>query len=352
MPIEAVRTNEGDPKSQDRGAGSRKVLSILVPVCNEEENLRPFFERLHRVLESLPQYQAEIICIDDGSRDNSYAVLRHLRERDPRIKILKLSRNFGSWMVVAAGFHVASGDAVTWLASDLQDPPEVLSQLVSRWATGANVVWAVRTQRDDPWSRRLLAALFYRIVRRIAVPEYPPMGTDICLMDRKVARIFAQLKERNRFTQALIMNLGFTQVTVPYKRERRQHGRSKWGNLSRLAKIGTDMIVGTTDFPFRAMLYAGTIMLTSGLLLAAALLVDRAGGGGPVAVWVPVALVALVMGGLNICMLGILGAYLWRVLEEVRGRPLYVVEERIGFDQDISPARALEQPHEMVGFRE
>jgi polyisoprenyl-phosphate glycosyltransferase len=316
---------------EDRHA-PRKALSLIVLVYNEQDNLTTFYERLDPVLASLPGYEPEIIFVDDGSRDNSLAILRALRERDRRIRILKLSRNFGSWSAVAAGVHAATGDGVMWITSDLQDPPELIPQLVRPWENGADVVWALRTHRDDPLPRRLMATLFYTILRRVALPDYPPMGMDICLMDRRVARLFAQLKERNRFTQALIMNLGFTQVTVPYKRERRHGGQSKWGNLPRLSKMGTDMIVGTSSGPIRAMTYGGACTVAVGVVLAAALLAARVVERAPVAPWLPIALAILIAGGLNALMLGVLGEYLWRVLEEVRDRPLYIVQERIGFN--------------------
>lgn len=318
-------------RSEDRHA-RRKILSIVVLVYNEQENLIPFYERLGRVLEQLTRFEVEVIFVDDGSRDNSLAILRALRRDDPRIKVLKLSRNFGSWSAVAAGIHSARGDAVMWITSDLQDPPELIPSMVRPWEDGSHVVWALRTERDDPLPRRLMATVFYKILRRVAVPGYPAMGTDICLMDQRVAKIFGQLRERNRFTQALIMNLGFTQVRVPYKRERRYRGQSKWGNLSRLSKMGIDMVVGTSCGPIRAMTYAGVIMVVSGLGAVAVLLVATAMRRFSVSLWVPIVFSLFVAVGLNAIMLGVLGEYLWRVLEEVRDRPLYIIQERIGFE--------------------
>lgn len=317
-------------RDQDSPA-RRKILSVIVLVYNEQENLVPFYERLGRTLATLTRYEPEIIFVDDGSRDNSLIVLHTLRRNDPRIKLLKLSRNFGSWSAVAAGVGSACGDAVMWISSDLQDPPEVIPQLLRPWEEGAHVVWAVRTERDDPAPRRLLATLFYRILRRVGLPAYPALGTDVCLMDRRVATIFSQMRERNRFTQAMIMNLGFTQVTVPYKRERRHGGQSKWGNLPRLSKMGIDMIVSTSSAPIRAMTLAGAAMVLSSVAFAVALLAASALGGPPVAMWVPLVLAVIAVGGLNALMLGVLGEYLWRVLEEVRDRPFYIVQERYGF---------------------
>jgi glycosyltransferase involved in cell wall biosynthesis len=151
----------------------RKLLSVLVPVYNEEENLNPLYERLDRTLKGLADWSAEIIFIDDGSRDESFTLLHALRSKDPRVKILRMSRNFGSWSAVLAGFHAASGDAVVWMSSDLQDPPELIPQLLRSWDEGAEVVWAVRAERHDPWPRRIMAFLFYKLLRRIALPNYP-----------------------------------------------------------------------------------------------------------------------------------------------------------------------------------
>lgn len=311
----------------------KRRLSIVVLVYNEQESLQPFYARLGLVRSQLSGYALEVIFVDDGSLDASFALLRSLRERDPAVKVLRLSRNFGSWSAVAAGVQAASGDAVLWITSDLQDPPELIPRLVRAWEEGADVVWAVRALRDDPWPRRIAASIFYRILRRIGVPDYPILGVDICLLDRRVADVFNSLTERNRFTQALIMSLGFTQVTIPYARERRRHGASKWGNLPRLSKIAFDMIVGSSYFPFRAMLYLGLTLVGLSVLLALTLLVVPLRLSPSTALWLPAVLAVAGMGGLQAVMGGILGEYVWRVLEEVRGRPFYIVRERLGFDE-------------------
>jgi dolichol-phosphate mannosyltransferase len=305
---------------------------LLVLVYNEREMLEAFYDRLRRVLDGLARYDQELIFVDDGSTDGSFEILRYLRGGDPRVRILRLSRNFGSWNAVAAGVDAASGDAVAWLTSDLQDPPELLPQLVQRWEEGADVVWAVRAGRDDPLLRRVAATIFYRFLRRVALPNYPPAGMDICLLDRRVAQIFARLKDRHRFTQALVMQLGFTQVQVPYWRQRRHHGRSKWGHFARLCTMGIDMIVAVSPWPFRAMTSLGLFLLLPGMLFLAVGL-GRALLGKPVLPqWVvAVAAVAGIV-GLNATMLGVLGEYVWRILEGVRDRPLYIVQERIGFE--------------------
>ncbi len=330
--------------------GHRPRLSVLVLVYNEREVLETCYERLRHTLDSLTRYDQEVIFVDDGSTDGSFEILLALRGRDLRVKILRLSRNFGSWNAIAAGIDAAGGEAVAWLTSDLQDPPELLTPLVRRWEEGADVVWAVREGRDDPLPRRLAAGIFYRLLRRLALPDYPPDGMDICLLDRQVARIFAGLKERHRFTQALIMQLGFTQARVPYRRERRQRGRSKWGHFTRLFSMGLDMMVAVSPWPLRAMLYLGLLLLLPGTALLAIGSVGAAVGRPVLPPWALVAAAAGSIAGLNAAALGVMGEYVWRILEGVRERPLYIVRERIGFDPAASPRERA--PDERTATRE
>lgn len=319
------------------GASSQPLLSLVVVVHNEEDNLAAFRQRLDTALQALPGWRVEIIFVDDGSQDGSLALLRQMHEQDSRLKILRLSRNVGSWNAVVAGVHAASGDTVMWMSSDLQEPPELIPQLVRRWEEGADVVWAVRAERHDPWPRRLAAVLFYALIRHIGLPQYPPLGMDTCLMDRRVALLFGQLQEHNRFTQGLVMSLGFRQVMVPYVREKRQSGRSTWGNLPRLSKMGFDMIVGFSNYPLRLMLYLGLTTGLGSLVWGGTLLVKALTSGSSVDRSSLLMWIVLFFGAINFTMLGILGEYVWRILEQVRGRPLYVVQERIGFE---SPTRA------------
>jgi polyisoprenyl-phosphate glycosyltransferase len=251
------------------------------------------------------------------------------------VKILRMSTNFGSWSAVLAGFHAASGDAVIWMSCDLQDPPELIPQMVQRWEEGADVVWAVRAERHDPGPRRFAAFLFYRLLRLIAIRNYPASGTDIGLIDRRVAFMFGQLKERNRFTQGLIMSLGFTQVTVPYVRGTRGTGSSKF-NVSRLLKIGMDMIVGFSYFPLRLTLYIGLVTALATGMLAATLVTERFVLNATVAAWWWLSLAIFFFGALNLITVGVLGEYVWRILDQVRERPHYVIRDRVGFEGEVS----------------
>jgi polyisoprenyl-phosphate glycosyltransferase len=316
-------------------SGAVKRLSIIVPAYNEEHNLRPFYERLSAALTTVREWDAEIIFIDDGSRDSSFEKLLIFHHTDPRVKVLRMSRNFGPWSAVLAGFHAASGDAVVWMASDLQDPPELIPQLVRRLDEGADVVWAVRASRHDPWLRRMMAAVFYRMLRRIALPTYPTSGTDICLMRRRVAVLFRSLKERNRFTQGLIMSLGFTQVTVPYLREKRGEGRSKL-NLSRLTKIGIDMIISCSPFPLRIVFNFGVLIAVGAVVFGAVTFAQGLGVDTITGAWRWLLVAASVLSALPLIAVGILGEYVWRVLDEVRERPQYVIRDQIGFSDAVA----------------
>lgn len=320
-----------------------KVLSVIIPVYDEAENLLPFFTRLKRTLDDLPGLSAEVIFVDDGSQDASLEILRRLHEENPDVKVLRLSRNFGALNALVAGVRAASGDAVVWIASDLQDPPEVIARLVPHWEAGADVTWAVRTGRDDPWLRRITAWLFYRLLRRIAVPEYPPMGMDICLMDRRVARLFSELREHHQFTQALILRMGFRQVMVPYRREQRHRGRSKWGTVPLLFKMATDMVLAFSNFPVRLMLTTGIAAVLVSVAVTGTVLFAKVAHQTPIQGWILPTVAILFVGGLQVIFMGILGEYLWRILEEVRDRPLYIVQERVGFLDDPEGAPVQER---------
>lgn len=334
----SIAQSEDGQEGGTRDARSRPILSVVVAVFNEQENLLEFRERIGRVIGELSRFEVELIFVDDGSRDGSLDILRRIHAEDPRFKVLRLSRNFGSWNALVAGVRAASGDAVMWISSDLQDPPEVIPSLVRRWEGGADVVWAVRAARHDPWPRRFAARLFYRLIRVLGLTRYPPLGMDLCLMSRSVAQVFRSLQEQHRFTQALVMALGFSQDMVPYVRESRRGGRSSWGRMPRLFTMGIDMVVAVSYFPLRLPLYLGVALGVLAGLLAAVGTSRAVFGAGTIEGWQIVMWVALAVGALNLMVLGVLGEYVWRVLENVRGRPMYVIQERIGFEAASSAA--------------
>lgn len=308
---------------------AQNLLSIVVPVYNEEDNIRPFYAALAPVLDRLDM-PAEILFVDDGSKDRSYEIVSALSQQDNRVKCLRFSRNFGSHAAILAGLHSAEGDAAVIISVDLQDPPEMIHDLVARWQEGFHVVWAVREGREDPLSKKVLAALFYRLFRRIALPDYPAKGMDFGLFDRIVLEKLKEINELNNFLPGTIVWLGFRQTHVSYYRRARQIGRSKW-SVGKRVKSALDAIVSFSHFPIRAISYTGILISVMSFLYASFLIVRKVffdlGGPG----WASLMVALLFLGGVQLVMLGILGEYIWRGSEQVKGRPPYIVMETVGF---------------------
>jgi polyisoprenyl-phosphate glycosyltransferase len=307
----------------------KPLCSIVITVYDEEDNLDPLIRALYTVADKEP-CDWEFIFVDDGSRDLTYTVLREIHAKDSRVKVVRLSRNFGSNEALAVGMQLAAGDIAIHMAGDLQDPPEVIHDFLKRWREGYSVVWAVRASRDEALTRRLTTRAFYWLIRRIALPEYPPEGTgSFCLVDRKVIDVFNACHEHNRVTFALIYWSGFAQAMVRYDRPRRRSGVSKWW-LSRQIKLSIDAIVGFSVAPVRLISYLG-ILLTSlgGIVLIGALIswIARVELPPP---WSLFTALVVSLSGLQFLGMGILAEYLWRIAEEVRGRPHGVVQEQLG----------------------
>jgi polyisoprenyl-phosphate glycosyltransferase len=315
------------------------LVSIVVPVHNEQENLERLYDEVNRVLAGIGGLEWEFLFVDDGSRDRSFEIVRELHARDQRVLALRFPRNFGSHVAIAAGLDHCRGDAAIIMAADLQDPPELLPTLIAEWTAGSDIVWAARAGRDDGAVRRVLTRAFYRLVRRFAIPTYPAGGTgSFCLISAPVVETFRECKERNRLTFGLIAWSGFKQTEVPYRRPQRDAGRSSW-TAGRLVKSAVDTFVGFSFTPIRAISYFGVGVSLVSFLLGLYLLINKLAFGTKVEGWTSVMLAVLVLGGVQLVMIGVLGEYLWRVLEEARARPLYVLERRLGFDRRPAPVR-------------
>jgi glycosyltransferase involved in cell wall biosynthesis len=312
---------------------TKPICSIVIPVCDEEGNLPVLYEQLLTVTETEP-LRWEFIFVDDGSNDGSFAVLGKLHSDDARVKALRFSRNFGSHVAIAAGLQVAAGDIAIIMAADLQDPPQVIHRFLERWREGYQVVWGVRSSRRDPPLRRLFATVFYWLIRRVALPTYPARGTgSFCLIDRQVIDTFDSFKERNRVTFGLIAWSGFRQTEVAYERPRRHAGQSKWP-LGRQVKAAIDTFLAFSYAPVRYISLLGIVISLCSFAFAFYVLARWWLVGTQVPGWPSLVLSVLFLGGVQLVALGILGEYLWRILEEARGRPLFVVQERLGmFDR-------------------
>lgn len=311
----------------------RPLLSVVVPVHNEEANLPRLHDEVTRVLQALGGLDWEFVFVDDGSRDRSLEIILDLHRTDPRVRAIRFPRNFGSHIAIAAGIDHCHGDAAVIMAADLQDPPSVLPAFIDSWRSGHDIVWGARAGRDDGAFRALLMRAFYRLVRRFAIPSYPAGGTgSFCLIGRQVIETFRQCKERNRLTFGLIAWSGFRQAEIPYHRPSREAGVSSW-KTGRLVKSAVDTFVGFSFVPIRVISYFGLLVSALSFLMGLYVLLNRVMFGTKVEGWTSVMLAVLVIGGVQLVMIGVLGEYLWRVLEEARARPLYVLERTVGFDE-------------------
>jgi dolichol-phosphate mannosyltransferase len=309
---------------------ARPLLAIVVPVFNEHDNLARFHDEVSAVMRGLGDYDWEFVFVDDGSRDGSFDVLRMLHERDDRVTALRFPRNFGSHVAIAAGIGRSCGDAAVIMAADLQDPPALIREFVARWREGYDVVWGARSGRDDGAVRAWAMGRFYTLVRRFAIPTYPKGGTgSFCLIAKPVMDAFRQMNERNRLTFGLIAWAGFRETQVPYHRPSRLVGASSW-TTSKMVKWAIDTFISFSLFPIRTITYI--VLVVSGLsfLFGFYVLLNKLLYGTRVMGWSSVMLAVLLLGGVQLVMIGVLGEYLWRILDESRGRPLYIVERTLG----------------------
>jgi polyisoprenyl-phosphate glycosyltransferase len=310
-------------------AHRRPRLSIITPAYNEERNLPVLYERLRAVLDK-ENVDWEWIVTDDHSSDRTFEVLAELGRRDMRVRVLRFSRNFGSHAGVSCGLRHARGDCAGMLAADLQDPPEVLPQLLEKWRAGGQVVWAVRGRREGEGALTLrMAGLFYWIMRNVVgMREMAATGADLFLIDRRVIEAYREFEERNVNVFALLTWMGFKQDTVIYTKEARLHGSSGW-TLQKKLKLAVDSVTSFSYLPIRVMSWTGMFTAIAGLCYAI-FIIGYALIGRSVEGWASLMVVVLVLGGFQMLMLGILGEYLWRALDEARRRPSYTVEAEAG----------------------
>ncbi len=308
------------------GMTSDSMVSVVVPLCNEEANLPELRARLTAVL---AHHEFECILVDDGSTDATSAMIRDVAREDPRFKVVSLSRNFGHQAAIFAGLTFARGACVVVMDGDLQDPPEVIPEMVRAWRKGAEVVYGVRTARKEGWFTRATAAAFYRIQARLTRTRMPLDTGDFAAMDRRVVDLIVAISERHPYVRGLRSWVGFRQVAFPYERDRRHRGRPKY-TVWKLLDLAVSGIVPFSVVPLRLVALSGAAI--SALALAAGL--------GVLLGWMPfvagvVAALAFLF-GLQLLIIGLLGEYVGRVLEEVQNRPIFVVDEVVGVD----PAQA------------
>jgi polyisoprenyl-phosphate glycosyltransferase len=311
------------------------LLSVVVPCANEEEVLLQTHRRLVDALAQIPGLSFEIVYVDDGSGDSTPALLRRLQRADDRVRVVRLSRNFGHQVAITAGMENASGDAVVVIDADLQDPPEVIAEFVAQWRLGYDVSYGVRTERDGETAFKLWTAkLFYRLIGRLSETDIPLDTGDFRLMDRRVVEALLAMPERDRFIRGMVSWLGFSQVPVPYRRARRLAGKTKYP-LFKMLRFATDGIVSFSTIPLRLATYLGLTVSGMAVLGILATLYSRLFRKDWVHGWASLVIAILFLGGVQLIGLGVIGEYVGRIYGETKRRPLYFVRERLGFDADV-----------------
>ncbi len=303
---------------------SQPAISIVVPAYNEAAGLDAFHLRLAGALADLESW--EVIYIDDGSADATLAAMEALHRADDRVAVLSLSRNFGKEIAIAAGLDHAAGDAVVVIDADLQDPPEVIPELIACWRAGFDMVYAQRRSRaGETWLKRLTASAFYRLMHRMGDLKLPRDTGDFRLMSRRVVEAVRQLREQHRFMKGLFAWVGYPTTCVRYDRQPRRTGFSKW-SYWKLWNLALEGITGFTVMPLKCATYAGLAVALLSMLYVAEVLVKTLVIGNPVAGYPSLMSVVLFLGGVQLMFLGVIGEYLGRVFNETKRRPLYLVE--------------------------
>jgi dolichol-phosphate mannosyltransferase len=316
-------------------------LSVVIPCFNEESVLPEMYSRLCKALGDMGATDRELIFVDDGSRDSTAKILRELQLGSTQVRLIRLSRNFGHQMAVTAGLEEARGDAVVIIDADLQDPPEVIGEMLTRWKEGAQVVYGVRTSRAGETKFKLWTSkLFYRLINRLSDTEIPSDTGDFRLLDRSVVKVLLKMGERDRYIRGMVSWVGFEQVAVHYSRDARFAGKSKY-SLTKMVRFAVDGLLSFSIIPLKLAVWIGFASMglsVVGIILALLerfyRLYDLNIGRG----WASLFIAVLFIGGIQLLTLGIIGEYLGRVYIEVKRRPLFVVQERLGFDEEKNPA--------------
>jgi dolichol-phosphate mannosyltransferase len=327
--MSSTLTRSSRPRFHDVG------LSVVVPIFNEAEVLPELYRRVRTVLAGLG-VPYEIILVNDGSTDGSWQQILALGSADPRLKAVRLSRNFGHQLAITAGVHASSGRAVVVMDGDLQDPPELIPALCAKFEEGYDVVYAQRRSRDGETAwKRLTATLFYRLVRQMTTLAIPVDTGDFRLMSRRVVDELSRLQEHNPFLRGLVTWVGYNQTAVLYDRDRRFGGRSKF-STARMMKFALDGITSLSSRPLRLLSHLGVFFAAGSLVLMAGVIAYKLSGGTRIIQgWTALIAMILFLGGMNLMALGLLGEYIGRIYEQVKGRPLYLVQDRVNFDANV-----------------
>ena len=312
----------------------KDFISIVAPVYNEESVLEALYERVSTVLDGVGE-DWELILVNDGSRDRSAEIIGQLHERDPRVKGISFSRNFGFQIAATAGLDFSKGDAVILTDADLQDPPEVYPAMLAQWRAGYDVVYGVRASRQgETWFKLTTAKIFYRLIHRITSINIPLDTGDFRLMDRRVINSLQGMNERNRFLRGMVPWVGFRQIGVEYNREARYAGEAKFTSVKKMLPFALDAITSFSYFPLQLATILGFVIAAISVVgILAVVLIRLLGPHEPLLGQATTLVVVLFLGSVQLISLGIIGEYLGRIYDEVKGRPLYLIQQSWGLEQ-------------------
>ncbi len=315
-------------------ATDHPTLSVVAPCFNEEGVLHELYRRISQVLEGSGE-SWELVLVNDGSRDRTPEIMRELHAQDERVKVVDFARNFGHQIAVTAGMDYARGDAVVLIDADLQDPPELILEMLAKWREGYEVVYAIRAERKgETWFKEFTAKAFYRIIYKITDIDIPMDTGDFRLMDRKVVDALKTMHEKHRFMRGMSVWVGFRQTGVKYVRAERYAGETKYP-LKKMLKFAMDGITSFSYFPLQLATYIGFVAALIAVLGIIVTIILRLSGSHAFFGQATTLVSVLFLGGVQLICLGILGEYLGRIYDEVKGRPLYIVREALGFDEVV-----------------
>lgn len=301
-------------------------VSIIIPVYYNEHNLHPLYDELKEKIIDIVDFDYELVMVNDGSQDKSYEIMQELAEKDNHIKIISLSRNFGSHAAILCGLSKCTGDCAVVKAADLQEPAELILQMVDKWKKGANVVLAVREGREEGRQQALFASMYYWMVRKMALPAMPKGGFDVYLVDRKVMDVLIALDETNSALTGQILWSGFKTEKIYYTRLAREIGTSRW-TLKKKIRLVMDTLFGFSTLPIKMVTVIGTVSFLGSLTWAVLVAIFKITGHIEVSGWTTLFIFNLFSFGITMLTLGILGEYLWRAFDASRKRPPYIIED-------------------------
>lgn len=306
-------------------------ISLIIPMYNEEDNIETLFKRVIDTLEKL-KLTYEIICVNDGSKDRTLEILINYHQTNQAIKVVNLSRNFGKDIALTAGIDCAHGNAVIPIDADLQDPPELIGEMIQKWQEGYDIVYATRESRQgETWFKRFTANIFYILLDKITKVHIPKNTGDFRLLDRQVVEAIKRLPERTRFMKGIFAWVGFKSTSIVFERQPRLQGNTKW-NYWKLWNFALDGITSFSVLPLKVWTYMGLVISIISLVYASFLVIRTIFFGIDVPGYASLMVTILFLGGIQLITLGIIGEYLGRVYEEIKGRPLYLVRDLYGFE--------------------